>query len=263
MPPEGRAFASPLLTSHSRAILESLPAPSRFELSGLGIPRQLWAILTPVRSRRGRARPARSREWNGAPIPGRTGPRPVPRASAVTREERNVLLFVAFGVLLGSLPELGGEGEPERDGRDVSLATKDVVATSLFPIDVNDAGPELLCELPGIGPVKARAIVDRREEHGPFRRIDELAEVRGIGPRTVAKLRDLVTLGEGSRGDASAEREANAAPRGRLVAGTSRKLAPGAPADHAGAAGGRPDAAEVLGRDIGSEPHEDGGAQRE
>jgi competence protein ComEA len=152
----------------------------------------------------------------------------------VTREERNVLLFVALGVLLGSLPGIVGEKEPRVADRE-PVAAAAVVAVDLFPIDVNRAGPELLEELPGIGPAKARAIVQLREERGPFRRVEELADVHGIGMRTVETLRDLVTLG-GSAGAGPVEPEANAAPRGRLDAGTSRDSAPGERADHRGSA---------------------------
>jgi competence protein ComEA len=152
----------------------------------------------------------------------------------VTREERNVLLFVALGVLLGSLPEIVGEkGSPGAAQEPVAAA--EVVAVDLFPIDVNRAGPELLEELPGIGPAKARAIVQLREERGAFRRVEELADVHGIGTRTVETLRELVTLGEGP-GAGITKPETNAVPRGRLVAGTSRDSALGERADHRGSA---------------------------
>jgi competence protein ComEA len=62
-------------------------------------------------------------------------------------------------------------------------------------IDLNTAPVEELQTLPGIGPVLAQRIVQYREEHGPFRSVDELAKVRGISPRMVDELRDLVTAG--------------------------------------------------------------------
>lgn len=46
-----------------------------------------------------------------------------------------------------------------------------------------------------IGPAKAAAIVAWREAHGPFRSIEDLGEVKGIGPRTLDKNRDRIVLG--------------------------------------------------------------------
>jgi competence protein ComEA len=62
------------------------------------------------------------------------------------------------------------------------------------PVDLNTAGAEALDELPGIGPVLAGRIVDWRTAHGPFRSIDELGEVVGIGPSLVERLRPHVRV---------------------------------------------------------------------
>ena len=45
----------------------------------------------------------------------------------------------------------------------------------------------------GIGPVTAQKIVDWRTGHGPFRSVDDLDDVPGIGPARIEQLRDLVT----------------------------------------------------------------------
>ena len=63
-------------------------------------------------------------------------------------------------------------------------------------ININTASVEMLDSLPDIGPVKAKAIVAYRNEHGLFQRTDELMKVPGIGPTTYQTLRDLVTVGE-------------------------------------------------------------------
>lgn len=59
-------------------------------------------------------------------------------------------------------------------------------------IDLNTASPEELETLPGIGPVKARAIVDYREQAGGFGSVAQVMEVTGIGPATYESIRDLV-----------------------------------------------------------------------
>lgn len=59
-------------------------------------------------------------------------------------------------------------------------------------IDLNTASPEELETLPGIGPVKARAIVDYRAQAGGFGSVPQLMEVTGIGPATYESIRDLV-----------------------------------------------------------------------
>ena len=61
-------------------------------------------------------------------------------------------------------------------------------------LDLNRASAADLEALPGIGPSLALAIVQYRDQHGPFQSIDELLEVPGIGPSRLAQLRDLVQV---------------------------------------------------------------------
>jgi competence protein ComEA len=62
------------------------------------------------------------------------------------------------------------------------------------PVNLNSAGPDVLDQLPGVGPATAAAIVAHREQHGPFASVDDLADVRGIGPAKLEALRGLVTV---------------------------------------------------------------------
>jgi competence protein ComEA len=61
-------------------------------------------------------------------------------------------------------------------------------------VNINTASIAELGTLSGIGPVKARAIVDYRDDHGLFRTIDELINVPGIGPQTLEGIRDQISL---------------------------------------------------------------------
>jgi competence protein ComEA len=58
-----------------------------------------------------------------------------------------------------------------------------------FQVDVNRADWPELAQLPGIGEVLARGIVESRRTQGPFRHLDELLRVRGIGPKKLEGLR--------------------------------------------------------------------------
>jgi competence protein ComEA len=62
------------------------------------------------------------------------------------------------------------------------------------PIDLNTATVDELDTLPGIGPTTAAAIVQHRTANGPFRSVEELIDVRGIGEAKLAQLRDLVSV---------------------------------------------------------------------
>ena len=61
-------------------------------------------------------------------------------------------------------------------------------------VDLNSADIELLKTLPGIGDVRARAIVSYREANGHFGSVDGLLDVNGIGAGIVENIRDLVTV---------------------------------------------------------------------
>lgn len=67
--------------------------------------------------------------------------------------------------------------------------------TVRWPIDLNRADAQQLMQLPGIGEVKAAAILAYRAEHGAFRTVEELDEVRGISARMVESWDGLVEVG--------------------------------------------------------------------
>ena len=67
---------------------------------------------------------------------------------------------------------------------------------SLQKIDVNRAETWLLEALPGIGEVLAQRIVDYRSENGPFRIIEDLLKVSGIGEATFEQIKDFITVSD-------------------------------------------------------------------
>ncbi|MBW5801772.1 ComEA family DNA-binding protein [Halomonas elongata] len=79
------------------------------------------------------------------------------------------------------------------DTTDASTADSTENMAQIAPIDINTADAALLAELPGIGDVKATAIVEERDANGPFENADDLTRVKGIGSATVEALADEVT----------------------------------------------------------------------
>ena len=61
--------------------------------------------------------------------------------------------------------------------------------TIQFAVDINTADWPELSQLPGVGETLARRIVEHRAEHGPFMDLEDLQNVRGIGPKTMDRLR--------------------------------------------------------------------------
>ena len=63
-----------------------------------------------------------------------------------------------------------------------------------FPININTADLDSLQRLPGIGKVKAEAIIEYRESIGGFKTKEEIKKVRGIGEKTFEKIKDLIVI---------------------------------------------------------------------
>jgi competence protein ComEA len=62
-------------------------------------------------------------------------------------------------------------------------------------VNINTADATQLASLNGIGDSKAQAIIAHRQANGPFKSVDQLAEVKGIGLKTVDKNRERLTTG--------------------------------------------------------------------
>jgi competence protein ComEA len=62
-------------------------------------------------------------------------------------------------------------------------------------IDINTADARTLERLPGIGPKTAEAIIRYREQEGPFRCVEDLLSVKGIGPAKLEAIKDQVQAG--------------------------------------------------------------------
>ncbi len=61
-------------------------------------------------------------------------------------------------------------------------------------VDINLGDSAALQELPGIGPAMALRIIEYREKNGPFERVEDLMEVKGIGEKRFLNLKDLIIV---------------------------------------------------------------------
>ncbi|MGB9661535.1 MAG: helix-hairpin-helix domain-containing protein [Moorellaceae bacterium] len=111
--------------------------------------------------------------------------------------------------LAGPLPEANPHAlnlaAPLKDGQQIVVprageeasagAASDAAGNrSKGKININTAGLEELDTLPGIGPALAQRILDYRQQHGPFRTIEDLQNVSGIGVKRFEELKDLITV---------------------------------------------------------------------
>jgi competence protein ComEA len=90
-----------------------------------------------------------------------------------------------------SKPKAPAKGEAGGKGK---TGPQKLSAPGQGTVNINSAGLEDLQRLPGIGPAYAQRIIDYRVQHGRFQSIDELDEVKGIGPKKLEKLRPFVSL---------------------------------------------------------------------
>ncbi len=85
------------------------------------------------------------------------------------------------------------------DGADLSLIELHIAQPeeeTPQKIDINRAAAWLLEALPGIGKVKAQAIIDYRDQNGPFNNTNELLKVNGIGESTLENIKGLITVAD-------------------------------------------------------------------
>ena len=69
-------------------------------------------------------------------------------------------------------------------------------------VNINSADAATLAgAISGVGVKKAEAVIAYREQHGPFQRVEDLVNVKGIGPKTIEKNREILTVGEHAEGE--------------------------------------------------------------
>ncbi len=123
----------------------------------------------------------------GRAAPAASGCRGVARIAG-PRAAAHALRSTLAAVLLGAAA-VGGLGLAE-----VPAAAAQSGVAIEGVVNVNTASIEELQLLPGVGPARARAILEAREHLGGFKRVEDLLEVKGIGPVALEKLRPFVAV---------------------------------------------------------------------
>jgi competence protein ComEA len=103
---------------------------------------------------------------------------------------RMVLSIAAAAFLLAAHTPAASAAQSKPDGR-----TSSAKPTGGKPLNINTASVAELDALPGIGAKTAALIVEYRQKNGPFKKIEELMNVRGVGEKNFLKLKDQISVG--------------------------------------------------------------------
>ncbi len=119
----------------------------------------------------------------------------------MNQRERTALIFIVACLALGTGATVLRSVRQARARNSIVFADSAALVDQVIrpgPINLNSATAAELQLLPGIGPVLAQRIVEYRGRCGPFRRVADLQSVTGIGPKRLALLAELVTVGSDS-----------------------------------------------------------------
>jgi competence protein ComEA len=101
---------------------------------------------------------------------------------------RSALTFIALAFLVVAQPHAAAAAQSRSSAR--SAAKPAVTGT----ININTASAAELEALPGIGAKTAGRIVEYRQKNGPFKKVEELMNVRGVGEKNFLKLKPQITV---------------------------------------------------------------------
>lgn len=121
-----------------------------------------------------------------------------------TKKEKNIILVIALVLLLGALGFLVRKVIKKQR----VLSTADVKVKESYsreeenmdgselqgPVNINTADLMEIEALPYLGMERARDIIEYRDKNGPFKDLDELTNISGIGPKTLEKIKPLIIL---------------------------------------------------------------------
>ena len=106
--------------------------------------------------------------------------------------------LAALAWLMGAAPSAAAQQtKPAGDG--TRAAASKPASTAI--VNINSASAAEFEALPGIGPKTAARIVEYRQKNGPFKKVEELMNVRGLGEKNFLKLKAQLTLGATKNSD--------------------------------------------------------------
>ena len=117
---------------------------------------------------------------------------PVP-AAQLSAEPPPAVAAITANLITGELPKTKAESAADSDSNPDSNPASNTLEDG--QININIASGQQLETLPGIGTVRAQAIIAYREQHGPFHAIEEVTDVSGIGPGLYDNMQHLITVG--------------------------------------------------------------------
>ena len=97
-----------------------------------------------------------------------------------------VLAALALGIFAGRASVLLGDSHIQYGG-DAQLVEQPALLLEEYQVT--------LCQLPGIGPARAKSIVEYRQRWGPFASVEEIRAVSGIGDQIFENIKDSITVG--------------------------------------------------------------------
>jgi len=109
---------------------------------------------------------------------------------------RMFVVFLAIAVLASAAPRAAAAAQQKSSARD--SATK---PASGAVVNINSASAGELESLPGIGAKTAARIIEYRQKNGPFKKIEELMNVRGVGEKNFLKLKPQIAVAAAPKAD--------------------------------------------------------------
>lgn len=116
-----------------------------------------------------------------------------------TKQEQGIVLFLIFTLLVGSLVTLYNRyfkqvELPEVKSQLIEEFYKHAKVEKEFLINVNKANSQELQNLPKIGPIIAKRIIEYRQKNGEFKTLEQLKDVQGIGVMTLKLIEPYISL---------------------------------------------------------------------
>jgi comEA protein len=111
---------------------------------------------------------------------------------------RSALVLVA-ALVFASSPLIAQAASPKPQGGARAKAPVTATVGSAEVVNLNSATAAQIASLPGIGPKTAELVVQYRTKNGPFKKIEEVMNVRGIGEKSFLKIKDQLTVAESKK----------------------------------------------------------------